>query len=224
MIKLSDQKIVSSWRKNVAPWVKAIEDDEIDTRRLVTNQAIVDAITIRAPKSVLDMGCGEGWLVRHLHAMDINARGIDVVPEFIEYAQSQGAGRFSLLAYEDISLDSVQERFDVVVCNFSLLGRESVNHLFQQIPALLHNKGYFIVQTLHPVEACGNEAYEDGWREGSWAGFSDRFVDPAPWYFRTLQTWASLFLHSGLKLVETLEPLHPNTQKPASAIFIGQRV
>ena len=41
---LSDAKIIDSWHKNAAPWTAAVRDNQIESRRLVTNQAIVDAI------------------------------------------------------------------------------------------------------------------------------------------------------------------------------------
>jgi hypothetical protein len=58
-------------------------------------------------------------------------------------------------------------------------------------------------------------------RPGSWTGFSADFVDPAPWYFRTMETWIALIAGGGLRLCEVREPLHPATQKPASVIFIA---
>ena len=78
------------------------------------------------------------------------------------------------------------------------------------------------MQTLHPTLACGDLPYRDGWRLGSWSGFNDDFIDPAPWYFRTLSSWIELFIESGFKLLEMREPIHPLTQKPASVIFIAE--
>ncbi len=221
MKNFSDQQIVNSWKKNVTPWVTAVCEGEIESRVLVTNTAIIDAVLKRQPKTVLDAGCGEGWLVRELGKAGINALGVDVVPELIEYAQKAGGGRFKSIAFEDLSNEVLKERFDVVVCNYSLLGYESVNNLFRQAPFLLNEGSSFIVQTIHPIAGCGEGKYEDGWREGSWAGFSDKFSDPAPWYFRTLETWKTLFLENGFKLSEILEPLNPKTKMPASVIFIG---
>lgn len=221
MKPLSDQQIIDSWKKNVQPWVAAVREGKIESRLLVTNQAIIDAVLAASPGSVLDVGCGEGWLVRELEGAGINALGVDVVPELIEYARKQGGGRFRSLAFEALSGDVLQERFDVIVCNFSLLGNESVTRFFQQAPSLLNEGGSLIVQTIHPVAGCGDGEYEDGWREGSWAGFSDKFRDPAPWYFRTMHTWETLFLNHGFSLSEILEPLHPITETPASVIFTG---
>ncbi|MCQ8103142.1 class I SAM-dependent methyltransferase [Methylomonas sp. SURF-2] len=174
-----------------------------------------------APKSVLDAGCGEGWLVGALHNFGIDALGIDALPEFINRARQAYAGRFKVASYQDLSQRYLNECFDAVVCNFSLLGNESVSCLFRQIPSLLNSGGMLIVQTLHPLAACGDLPYRDGWRPGSWQGFNERFKDPAPWYFRTLESWRALFQESGLELFETREPLHPETLQPASVIFMA---
>ncbi|CAK0777717.1 hypothetical protein CCP4SC76_6470001 [Gammaproteobacteria bacterium] len=82
--------------------------------------------------------------------------------------------------------------------------------------------GTFVVQTLHPMISCGDLPYQDGWREGSWVGFSSDFSNPAPWYYRTLENWIKLFVDSGFWLREVREPILPKTQKPASIIFVGE--
>ncbi|MBI1423224.1 MAG: methyltransferase domain-containing protein [Gammaproteobacteria bacterium] len=222
MPKFNDLQIIRSWQKNVRPWVKAIQQGEIESRVTITNKAIVDAVLQYGPKTVLDIGCGEGWLVRELTQHGVAALGIDVVEEFIDIANQGGYGRFLTLAYEDISADNIKETFDVVACNFSLLGKESVEHVFQQVPSLLNRGGAFIVQTLHPVAVCGDQAYADGWREGSWAGFSDQFTEPAPWYFRTIESWKNLFMDNGMRLVDIRESLNLETQLRASIIFIAE--
>src|ERR1700674_1682806 len=63
---LSDARIVDSWRKNASPWTTAVRENQIASRALVTNKAIIDAVLSRSPRTVLDIGCGEGWLVRSL--------------------------------------------------------------------------------------------------------------------------------------------------------------
>ncbi len=222
MGKYTDQQIIKSWKKNVQPWVAAIREGEIEERLLVTNQAILNAIFSKTPKAVLDIGCGEGWLVRELVDSGIHSFGLDAIPEFIEYAQSAGGGSFKAISYEEISSNTFSEKFDVVVCNFSLLGHECVNHLFEQVSTLLTRNGSYIIQTIHPIIACGESKYADGWRAGSWLGFSDQFIDPAPWYFRTLESWEFLFKQNSFNLHEILEPMHPGTNTPVSIIFIGQ--
>jgi SAM-dependent methyltransferase len=218
-VQAGDQRIVASWAKNGAPWTAAVRGGEIASRTLVTNGAIVDAVRSRSPRSAIDIGCGEGWLVRAL--VGVEMIGVDGVPSLIDTARAAGGGDFRVLSYEQIAAGALQASVDLAVCNFSLIGKESVDALFRAAPTLLNPAGALIVQTPHPVVACGETAYEDGWREGSWAGFSADFIDPPPWYFRTLGTWIRLFADNGFRLAELREPIHPQTGKPASVILIG---
>ena len=217
-----DSRIVESWRRNAAPWTTAVRTNQIASRTLVTNAAVVNAVLSRSPRTVLDIGCGEGWLSRALATHGISSIGVDVVPALIEQARSVGGGDFRVASYEEIAAGALDVKVDVAVANFSLIGKESVEGVIARGPSVLTGRGSLVIQTLHPVAACGDEPYVDGWRRGSWAGFSDDFSDPAPWYFRTIESWVTLIGDSGFDLVELREPLHPETQRPASMIFIGQ--
>jgi 2-polyprenyl-3-methyl-5-hydroxy-6-metoxy-1,4-benzoquinol methylase len=218
----SEPKIIDSWYKNAAPWIVAIEEHQIASRNLVTDRAIVDAVVDYSSQHVLDLGCGEGWLTRELTARGMQVVGVDVVPALIDRAKLNCNARFLELTYAEIAAGKLTDRFDLVVANFSLLGDESVAGLFAAMRSLLTPNGIFIIQTMHPVISCGEAAYIDGWRAGSWVGFSDDFTDPAPWYFRTLATWVNSYVSHGFSLVEIREPIHPQTGKPASLILIGR--
>ncbi len=219
----SDAKIIDSWYKNAAPWIVAIQEHQISSRTLATDRAIVEAIVDNGGNTVLDLGCGEGWLTRELTVRGMQVLGVDVVPELIARAQlNNERARFTVMSYEEIASGKLAEKFDIVVANFSLLGDRSVVGLFRSIRTLLNPHGTLIIQTIHPAIANGDRVYLDGWRSGSWAGFSEDFTDPAPWYFRTLATWINLYISHRLSLVEIREPLHPHTGKPASVLFSGK--
>jgi 2-polyprenyl-3-methyl-5-hydroxy-6-metoxy-1,4-benzoquinol methylase len=222
MDKFSDAKIVDSWHKNAVPWTTAVRESQIESRKLITDRSIIETILSRLPKSVLDLGCGEGWLTRELSARDIQSIGVDAIPALIESAQRIGSEDFRSLSYEQIAEGKLDVSVDAIVCNFSLFGKESVEQLVRVIPSLLNSEGVFIVQTLHPMLACGELPYRDGWREGSWHGFNSDFTDPAPWYFRTLANWIDLFIESGLNVIKVCEPIHPISQQPASILLIAQ--
>ena len=224
--------ILRSWHANAAPWSYAIRTASVLSREQVTNAAILDAISsVRAeltkPPSeawrVLDLGCGEGWLTRALNARGAQVLGVDAIAELIAAARELGGGDFQLVDYASIAQRRWQsDPFDLAVCNFSLLGEHSVETLLAAVPGYLVSGGALVIQTLHPIAACGDAPYADGWRPGNWCGFSDDFNNPAPWYFRTIESWVSLLTRSGFDVKECREPKAPGALAPASIIWIGK--
>lgn len=219
-----EQHIVQSWHTNAALWTKVIRTEAIESRRLVTNPMIEKTVLDLAPKRVLDLGCGEGWLARNLAATGIDVLGVDVVPALIDQANALGGGSFEVHSFEDISAGALRRhpRFDVVVANFVLLGQTSVEDLLKEMPHVLTPTGALVIQTVHPLVSTGDQPYECGWRQSDWTGFIDQFEDPYPWYFRTISNWVEVINQAGLRLTALLEPLHPQTGKPASILFIAQ--
>jgi 2-polyprenyl-3-methyl-5-hydroxy-6-metoxy-1,4-benzoquinol methylase len=223
MEPFSDEKIVQSWMNNASPWTKAVRDKEIESRKLATDKAILDAVMARSPRTALDIGCGEGWLARELASRGIQVTGVDVVPELIDKAREAGGGDFRVASYEDIAAGKLSIKVDAAIANFSLIGKEVVESLIAAIPQLLASGGALLIQTPHPLMASADQPYREGWREGSWAGFNTDFIDPAPWYFRTLESWVRTIRSNGLELVNLIEPLHPGTGKPASLILVAEQ-
>jgi 2-polyprenyl-3-methyl-5-hydroxy-6-metoxy-1,4-benzoquinol methylase len=219
-----EQQILRSWNVNAQPWARAVRSGSIESRKRVTDRAILEAVLALNPSRVFDVGCGEGWLARALAASGIKTTGIDVVPELIAEAARLGGGEFLVREYRAMAQAVWPLKFDAAVCNFSLLGKESVEELLASMPRCLAASGYLIVQTLHPLAACGDHPYEDGWRAGSWLGFGAEFSEPAPWYFRTLESWHRLVRSSGFEVLECREPTAAGARAPASVIFICKAV
>ena len=214
-------QIIRSWHSNASAWSNAIRTASIASRKLVTNQAIIEAVSSVSPRRVLDIGCGEGWLARALSALSMHVIGIDAVPALVAQAVALGGGEFHVQDYASIAKRELKlGAFDAVVCNFSLLGKESVEDLLGALPLHITDQGALIIQTLHPVAACGDSAYEDGWREGSWLGFGSDFSDPAPWYFRTFDSWSAMLERCGFEILERREPQAAGAPAPASVIWI----
>ncbi|WP_205194887.1 methyltransferase domain-containing protein [Burkholderia sp. Ax-1719] len=218
----NDREILAAWHRNAAPWIDAVRNGSIASRKLATDAAVLDAVLACQPRSVIDLGCGEGWLGCELMRRGIDVTGVDAVPALIEAARAAGLTQTRLLSYEDIAQGKLALRADVVVCNFSLLGAECVDDLLRTVPSLLEAQGTFIVQTLHPLMACGDQAYADGWRAGTWAGIDGAFHDAPPWYFRTLESWIALIQASGMTLRALREPVDPRSAKPASLLLVAR--
>lgn len=218
---MSDALVIERWRDNTEAWTRAVRDGRISSRVLATDAAIVDAILARRPSTVLDVGCGEGWLARTLARHGIDVLGVDAVAGLVKLARQAGGGRFEVVSHEQLAAGALGACFDLAVCNFSLLGEASTDNLVAAMPRLLNAGGTLLVQTLHPLTADPAQAYRDGWREGSWCGIEGDFGAPAPWYFRTLQTWIKMYGDAGLRIAELREPAHPQTTLPLSMILAG---
>jgi 2-polyprenyl-3-methyl-5-hydroxy-6-metoxy-1,4-benzoquinol methylase len=86
--------LVRSWSRNAEAWTRTVREGGIESRRLVTDAAIVRAVLERRPERVLDLGCGEGWLARALAEHGLAVVGLDGSPELVEAARRAGGGEF----------------------------------------------------------------------------------------------------------------------------------
>ena len=78
--------------------------------------------------------------------------GLDVTAQLIGEAREAGGSDFSVISCENIAAGRLKASVDQAVCNFALLGKESVANLFLAIPSLLNGRGARVVQTLYPVK------------------------------------------------------------------------
>lgn len=215
-------RLTRAWREHSGAWTEAVRANRIASRAAVTNDALIEAILDRHPASVLDLGCGEGWLARRLAPLGIAVTGVDAAPELVAAARDAGGADFQVADYGELPSDL--GRFELAVSNFALLGREPVERLLTALPEFLHPGGHLIVQTLHPLALGDDQPYRDGWREDSWAAFSPAVDNPPPWYFRTLGGWVELLGTHGFGLRELREPIADDAARPASLLLIAQRM
>jgi 2-polyprenyl-3-methyl-5-hydroxy-6-metoxy-1,4-benzoquinol methylase len=214
--------LVRSWSTNAEAWTRAVRDGAIESRRLVTDAAIVSAVVRLRPGRVLDVGCGEGWLARALTERGVRVTGVDVSPELIEDARREGGGDFHAASYAEIAADPARfgSGFGAVVCNFSLLDDEPAA-LLAALRTTLAPGGSLVIQTVHPWAAMGDEGYVDGWRTETFAGFGGEFAAAMPWFFRTFASWMDMIADAGYRLARLIEPIHPSTGRPASLLIIA---
>jgi len=217
-----ESTLLHSWHHNAHSWIEAIRTGSIDSRLKVTDQAILLAVLGRQPERVLDLGCGEGWLLRALKERSIEAIGVDGDATLVEFSRTSSACQVHLASYEELAEAKVDigNAYDVICANFALLHQDIIP-LLAAMNALLAPGGALLIQTLHPWAAAGGD-YQDGWREETFEGFKGDW-QPMPWYFRTLSSWVNALDMAGFRLASVQEPQHPQSPLPQSLLLVAEQ-
>lgn len=214
-----ESALVQSWQHNARSWIEAVRSGALESRVKVTDQAILLAVLGRQPERVLDLGCGEGWLLRALAERAIEAVGVDGDATLVDAARAAGSSQVHVANYQALAEAKVDigRDYDLICANFALLHQDIIP-LLAAMNALLAPGGALVIQTLHPWSvAAGN--YQDGWREETFAGFQGQW-QPMPWYFRTLSSWLNALEMAGFRLAGLQEPQHPQSPVPQSLLMM----
>lgn len=217
-----EDALLDSWQHNAQAWIDAVRSGSIESRRQVTDQAILLAILGRQPERVLDLGCGEGWLLRALGDRGVEAVGVDGDQALVDAARAAGSAEVHLASYAQLAAGQacVGKDYDLICANFALL-QQDIIPLLTAMNALLVPGGALVIQTLHPWTVADGD-YQDCWREESFAGFAGDW-QVMPWYFRTLASWLNALDMAGLRLVGLQEPQHPQSALPQSLLMVAER-
>ena len=209
-----DEGMSDFWENNAANWNQVVEQKLIESRT-VTNPAILQCLFASQPRSILDVGCGEGWISKACSEKNIRYLGIDGSAPLVEMARKKYQSEFQVASYEDISIGRwvSPEKFDAIVFNFSLMG-ENLSNLLQKVSEGLSEQGRIWIQTLHPLNLS---PYEDGWHREDFKAMKIPFDGTMPWFGRTLESWSQVFQQSHLAIQKIQEPR--KDEKLLSIIF-----
>lgn len=222
--------ILETWKKNALPWAKTVENGDLPSRQLGTDQAICSAIEKAAPTAVLDMGCGEGWLCRALAGKGYQVIGVDGVPELIERAKAKGGARYVCApfdAFPHYLKQNADIQADAAVFNFSLFdGDGPTLQLLQAVRTVLPTNGQLFIQTIHPSYPVDGESGASRWITENWSSMKETFEGSYRWYFRSLESWQALILRAGFHRFYAQPVTLPRQAHPISVIlsaYVGER-
>lgn len=184
--------ILMSWEENADKWIKTISENTIASRKY-TNKAVLNAILKLKGIKIIDIGCGEGWLVKALENHGKKVVGLDATAKLLEHAKLNSNGVFYQMTFEEIAQGTPIPHgpFAIAVFNFCLYQKEGLTTLLTNTKNALVSNGHIIIQTLHPYFLIQQEKkYQSQWLTDSWKGLSGNFTNGHSWYARTLGDWS----------------------------------
>jgi 2-polyprenyl-3-methyl-5-hydroxy-6-metoxy-1,4-benzoquinol methylase len=216
------EALAASWNENAANWTAAVREGLIPSRQAGTDEAILAAITKHQPARFLDVGCGEGWLVRRVvQAIGCEAVGVDGTAQLVQDARrADPQNRYEVITYRRL-MDGAADlgaAFDVIAFNYALFD-EQTPELLTAVQRYLSSDGVIIIQTIHPWAAAPEGQYRDGWRHEDFAAFKNQDWAAMPWFCRTLASWHGVVRAAGLVVLELSEPAAESGGLPLSLLL-----
>lgn len=105
-------------------------------------------------KSVLDIGCGEGYGSHYLAGSADKVTGMDYDPAVIGYAEGKyKRGNLTFLAADIKGLGSLGDKFDVVCCFQVIEHLKDAGALLNDVRSVLNPAGIFICSTPNKLDA-----------------------------------------------------------------------
>jgi len=126
-------------------------------------------LALRAGRSILDVGCGSGWLSEYFARLGYEVKGIDISPTLIEMSRRRVASvpydvdhettLRCTFAIHDIETGPLDEKFDAVICYDSLHHFEDERAVMRNIASMLEVGGVlFILEGERPAAGSSTEA------------------------------------------------------------------
>ena len=189
---------------------------------LIEQPAIRGCLPPLTGKSVLDLGCGGGQLVKYCIEQGASeATGVDLSKNMLDYARANHSHeRITYLqgSLEDIDLPDNQ--FDLIVSSLAMHYIGEYERVVQKVVSALRSNGYFIYSALHPHITA--RKLTEGWVRDE-AGEKrfwplDDYLDDGPRdlqvtpdkkaviYHRSMSSAVNGLIQAGLTLDQIIEP------------------
>ena len=148
----------------------------------------LNKITFDKPFSFLDVGCGNGWVVRRMaqHENCKKAIGIDKSKRMIQIALDNKLSNKEDYFVEDIEKWRHKGKFDIIFSMESLYYAESIENALKKIYNLLKPNGEFY---------CGTDFYSDNKATANWPNMVKLKM-----HLLSKKEWRDLFLNAGFKI------------------------
>ncbi len=141
------------WEENAAFWVKIIREHRDRYRTELTDPAMYEAIGNCDGLSVLDAGCGEGYMAREIRRRGARqVVGVDKSEALIDAAIT-AAGQDAGLIFNAADLGALpldDSAFDLIVANHVVNDLHDITTPVREFARVLTPSGRLVILMLHP--------------------------------------------------------------------------
>ncbi len=193
---ITDRQISKAWDELAEKWSSFTLDQGDFNRQHIIDPAIFHMLGSVNGLSILDAGCGNGYLCRLLAKKGAKMVGVDISKRFIEIARQKEKETPLGILYYSGTLSNLEmlgnKRFDIVISNLALMDVLHLEKAMMEINRVLKEDGRLIFSILHP---CFSTPPVHGWervppdsqRKEDWIYWKvDRYFD------RSVQVWQYL--------------------------------
>lgn len=211
------------WNQSAQAWIEFVEQGDLN-REVILDEPVLDLLGAIEGQRVLDIGSGEGRLLRMLERRGAEVFGLDPTEALLTRSLEKSSAPVVRGVGELLPFQS--ESFDAVVFYLSLIDIEGFEEAIGEAARVLKSGGKIVVANLNPfVTALPFGWHRDASGERMHYPIDDyltRKADIAKWrgieiinYHRPMSDYLHAFLNTGLMLTAFDEPA-PSTSDAAA--------
>jgi len=191
---------VDKVKKTFDAWALLGRDQLMEREHTKTVSKFLNSIPFEKTFSFLDVGCGNGWVIRNITKIDNckKAIGIDKSKNMIINCRSKKKSSKEKYIRADIETWNYKGRFDFIFSMESLYYVKSLQVALSQIYKLLKPDGKFF---------CGTDFYKENKATARWSSQMK-----IPMHLHTKKEWVTLFKKAGFK-TKTRQVKDPKNRK-----------
>ena len=177
-------------RKTFDKWAQNGKAEEMETGHGKNVSKFLNTISFDTPFRFLDVGCGNGWVVRKIAEKENckKAIGIDKSKEMIIQSKKKIISNKEDFSHTDIESFEHRGKFDFIFSMESLYYADSIEIALMKIYKLLKPGGQFF---------CGTDFYTDNKATARWAS-----IMKIQMHLHSKKEWKKFFQNTGF-LVKT---------------------